>query len=58
MSAWDKDDVGAAHLVLVGGYDLVALRWILAGRTGVVQVYRVPMFPAVCTGMSIRGGDG
>jgi hypothetical protein len=58
MSAWEKDCIGAAHLVVVGGRDLVAFRWILAGGTGVVQICCVSVCPAVCTRASIRGGDG
>jgi hypothetical protein len=57
VSAWDKSCIIAAHLVVIGGCDLVSFCWILAGGTVMVQVFRVSVCPAVGMRVSVRGGD-
>jgi hypothetical protein len=57
VSAWNKKCIVAAHLVVVGGCNLVSFCWILAGGTGMIQVCRVSMCPSVGLRASVRGGD-
>jgi hypothetical protein len=57
VSAWDKNCIVVVHLVVIGCHDLVSFCWILAGGTGMVQVCRVSVCPAVGMKVSVRGGD-
>jgi hypothetical protein len=57
VSAWDENCIVTAHLVVIGGCDIVSFCWILAGGTGMVQVCLVSVCPKVGTRVSGGGGD-